>query len=87
MQILSDDFVEDLSENIMATVEKSLRKIEKEYAVRNKYLSKKNACIYADIVHTTLDTWIARGLPISKIGGCLRIKTDDIDKFMEDHLM
>ncbi|MGO2084164.1 helix-turn-helix domain-containing protein [Vagococcus sp.] len=87
MQIISDQFTELLMENITSQVDKSIRLVEKQYAVRSRYLNKQNACVYADISAPTLDKWVAEGLPIAKINKCFRIDTKDIDKFIEEHTM
>lgn len=87
MQVLSDDFLERMMDEVTSKTEKTLREIEKKYAIRSKYLSKTNACIYADISAPTLDNWLAMGLPIAKIGGVFRISTEDLDSFIEKHLM
>lgn len=87
MQMLSDEFTEQLMVGIFKKVEKTLVEIEKQYAIRARFLSKKNACIYANITVNTLDKWIAQGLPISKIDGCLRVDIQAIDQFMEKHLL
>ena len=71
--------------DITSKVDRSLRLIENQYAVRSRFVSKKNACIYANIAPTTLEKWLAKGLPVSKIDGCYRIDTRDIDKFIKNH--
>lgn len=85
MQILSDGFLEKLYDAILDRVDKLLANIERRYVVRARHLSKKSACIYADISKPTLDKWLAKGLPISKIDGCFRIDSRDIDDFMDKH--
>lgn len=85
MQILSDQFIENMMNEITTKVDRSLRSIEKQYAIRARYVSKKNACIYANIASTTLEKWLSKGLPISKIDGCYRIDVKDIDDFIEEH--
>lgn len=82
MQILSDDFMNKILEDITSMVDKTLKSIEKNYAVKSRYLNKKNACVYADIAPPTLDKWLAKGLPITKIDGTFRIDIQEIDKFM-----
>lgn len=82
MQVLSDNFMNKIMDKILTMVDKTLKSIEKNYAVKSRYLNKKNACIYADIAPATLDRWIAKGLPITKIDGCFRIDVQEIDKFM-----
>lgn len=85
MQILSDQFLENMMNDITTKVDRSLRSIEKKYAIRARYVSKKNACIYANIAPTTLEKWLAKGLAISKIDGCYRIDVQNIDKFIKDN--
>lgn len=85
MQMLSDQFLENMMNNLTSKIDQSLRSIEKQYAIRARYVSKKNACIYANIAPTTLDKWLAKGLAISKIDGCYRIDIQDIDKFIEEN--
>lgn len=85
MQVLSEDFSIELASSIEIKVEQTLRDIEKKYAIRSRYLSKKNACIYADIDPKTLDKWLAKGLEISKIDRCYRIDTKHIDEFIEKY--
>lgn len=82
INILSDQFLNLIKEDISKQVNKTLKSIEKNYAVKSRYLNKKNACVYADIAPATLDRWIAKGLPITKIDGCFRIDVQEIDKFM-----
>lgn len=82
MQVLSDNFMNKIMDKILTMVDKTLKSIEKNYAVKSRYLNKKNACVYADIAPATLDRWIAKGLPITKIDGCFRIDVQEIDKFM-----
>ena len=82
MNILSNQFLELIREDISVKVDKTLKSIERNYAVKSRYLNKKNACIYADISPATLDKWLAKGLPITKVDGCFRIDTQEIDKFM-----
>lgn len=82
MQVLSDNFMNKIMDKILTMVDKTLKSIEKNYAVKSRYLNKKNACIYADIAPATLDRWLAKGLPITKIDGCFRIDVQEIDKFM-----
>ncbi|MGX6979085.1 hypothetical protein ACWN8V_07480 [Vagococcus elongatus] len=85
MQVLSEDFLLNLASSIEKKVDQTLRMIEKKYAIRSRYLKKKNACIYADINPRTLDKWLAKGLEISKIDGCYRIDTKDIDRFIKKY--
>lgn len=82
MQVLSDNFMNKIMDKILTMVDKTLKSIEKNYAVKSRYLNKKNACVYADIAPATLDRWLAKGLPITKIDGCFRIDVQEIDKFM-----
>ena len=82
MQVLSDNFMNKIMDKILTMVDKTLKSIEQNYAVKSRYLNKKNACVYADIAPATLDRWIAKGLPITKIDGCFRIDVQEIDKFM-----
>lgn len=82
MQVLSDNFMNKIMDKVLTMVDKTLKSIEKNYAVKSRYLNKKNACVYADIAPATLDRWIAKGLPITKIDGCFRIDVQEIDKFM-----
>ncbi|MEG0619181.1 MAG: hypothetical protein RR557_07780 [Bacilli bacterium] len=82
MQILSDNFMNKIMDKILTMVDQTLKNIEKKYAVKSRYLSKSKACIYADISAPTLDNWLAKGLPVSKVDGCFRIDTQEIDKFM-----
>ncbi|MGO3652054.1 hypothetical protein [Vagococcus sp.] len=63
-------------------VDKNLKSIEKNYAVKSRYLNKKNACIYVDISEPTSEKWLVKGLPITKIDGTFRIDMQEIDKFM-----
>ncbi|MHC5215238.1 helix-turn-helix domain-containing protein [Enterococcus sp. LJL128] len=85
MQMLSDQFMENMMNEVTSRVDRSLRQIEKEYAIRSKYLSKKNACIYATISPSTLEKWLAKGLPVSKIDRLYMINADDIDEFIAKH--
>lgn len=87
MQILSENFESILIELVGKQVDKSIREIEKRYAIRNRYLNKKNACVYAGISAPTLDSWIALGLPASKINGAYCIDQLDLDKFIEKFKM
>lgn len=68
-------------------VAKTLKSIEKNYAVKSRYLNKKNACVYADISEPTLKKWLAKGLPITKVNGTFRIDIQEIDKFMIEKRM
>lgn len=43
MQILSDNFETMLIELVGRQVDKSIKEIEKKYAIRNRYLNKNNA--------------------------------------------
>lgn len=85
MQVLSEQFLNVLTYDINQKIEHTLRSIEKQYAIRSRFLSKKNACIYANIAPTTLEKWLAKGLTVSKIDGCYRIDTKDIDEFIKNH--
>ena len=85
MEILSESFHREIVKTINENLNTSLKKIEREYAIRSRYLSKTNACKYANIDPKTLDKWLAKGLPISKIDGCYRIDTLDIDSFLVKH--
>ena len=87
MQVLSDNFMNKIMDRILIMVDKTLKSIEKNYAVKSRYLNKKNACLYADITPPTLDKWLAKGLPITKIDGTFRIDTQEIDKFMIENRM
>ncbi len=87
MQVLSDNFMNKIMDRILTMVDKTLKSIEKNYAVKSRYLNKKNACVYADIAPPTLDKWLAKGLPITKIDGTFRIDTQEIDKFMIENRM
>jgi hypothetical protein len=72
-------------EGVLHKVDSPLRLIEKQYAIRSRFVSKKNACIYANIAPSTLEKWCVKGLPVSKIDGCYRIDTRDIDRFIKQH--
>lgn len=85
MKVLSNEFLDAMMGDVTDKVDQSLQRIEKHYAVRSRHLKKKNACIYADISGQTLEKWLAKGLPVSKIDGCFRIDTKDIDEFIERH--
>lgn len=85
MQILSDNFETMLIELVGRQVDKSIKEIEKKYAIRNRYLNKKNACQYAGISAPTLDSWIEQGLSVSKINGSYCIDLIELDKFIEQH--
>lgn len=87
MQVLSDNFMNKIMDRILTMVDKTLKSIEKNYAVKSRYLNKKNACVYADISEPTLEKWLAKGLPITKIDGTFRIDTQEIDKFMIENRM
>ena len=82
MQILSDNFENVLIELVGRQVDKSIKEIEKKYAIRNRYLNKKNACLYAGISAPTLDEWIKNGLSVSKINGSYCIDQLELDKFI-----
>ena len=84
MQMLSDDFETRMIEIFTKQVDKSIRDIEKKYAIRMQYLNKKNACVYAGISAPTLDAWIAQGLPVSRINGAYCINREDIDRFIHN---
>lgn len=49
------------------------------------YLTKQEACKFANISNGTLNVWIDEGLRVSQIRGTIRIKRDDISKFLEEH--
>lgn len=87
MQILSENFMNNIADKIIKMVDKTLKNIERNYAVKSRYLNKKNACIYADISEPTLEKWLAKGLPITKVDGSFRIDTQEIDKFMIENRM
>lgn len=87
MQIVSQEFEDRIFEAINNQVDKTVRLIEKKYAVRSEYFSKVNACIYADISHPTLEKWLAEGLPIAHIGGKYLVRRSDLDEFIERYLM
>lgn len=82
MDILSKEFLDNIENSITSDIGRVLKVIEKNYAVRSRYLSKKNACKYANIDPKTLDKWLAKGLQISKIDGCFRIDVQHIDDFI-----
>lgn len=82
MEILSPEFETHLVEILTKEVQKMVRVIEENYAIRSQYLNKKNACIYANISAPTLDNWINMGLEVSKINGSYVINTDDLNKFI-----
>lgn len=85
MNLLSEEFLEITANEFMRKVDRTLKNIEKNYAIRAKYLSKTHAAKYADCDVNTLNKWISRGLPVSKIEGCFRISAADIDEFMDKH--
>lgn len=85
MNVFSSEFLSNLEDAILTKIGKLLSRIEKQYAIRSRYVSKKHACIYADIDPKTLDKWFAKGLPVSKIDGCFRVDILQIDEFIEKH--
>jgi len=87
MQVVSQDFEDRIFESINKQVDQTVRLIEKKYAVRTEYFSKKNACTYADIEYPTLEKWLRKGLPIAKVGGKYLLKRTDLDEFIEKHLI
>ena len=56
-------------DKILSIVDKTVKNIDKNYAVKSRYFNKKNAFVYADIASAILDRWLAKGLRITKIGG------------------
>ena len=49
------------------------------------WLNGQEACRYAGICPDTLRTWLDSGLVHSRIGSMLRIKTSDIDAYIQRH--
>lgn len=87
MQIISKEFEQELIDSVSKQVDQVVRLIEKKYAVRSEYFSKRNACTYADIEYPTLEKWLVKGLPIAKVGGKYLIKRSDLDQFVEKYII
>ena len=85
MNVISEEFQQVLINEVTRQVDVAIREIIKTYAIRNRYLNKSKACVYAGITAPTLDQWLAKGLPISKIDGTYCIDTVDIDRFIKRH--
>lgn len=50
-----------------------------------RYLRKKDVCTYCSIANNTLDKWINRGLPFTKIESTIRFDLVDVDEFMQSY--
>ena len=85
MELLSQSFLQEIKNNIIDSLSELVNTVEKDCVTSARYLSKGNACKYADISRPTLQNWIVAGLPVIQIGGCERIDKYDIDLFMVKH--
>lgn len=85
MNVVSNEFEQHIINEVMRRVDCAVKEIERRYAVRTRYMNLENACIYADVSRPTLNDWLAKGLPVSQIGGAKRIDAYEIDKFIAMH--
>lgn len=83
--LFSQSFEAVLGGQLIGLVKDAIGRIEKEYRIKAEYLSKGDACTVAGVARPTLESWLRKGLPVSKIEGCYLIKRTDLDDFIEAH--
>jgi excisionase family DNA binding protein len=77
-----------LDEMIMERVSGAIKKSAETIGQRRQFpdwLSKGEAAEYANISRGTLEVFIKNGLRYSQVRSTVRIKRDDIDKFLAEH--
>lgn len=85
--ILSEENIKEIqnavSQGIIHEIENQLYKRN----INSPYLNKKQTCDYLGISNNTLDKWIAKGLPIIRVGKVTRFDTQQIRQWMNNHIL
>ena len=84
VQIAIPGLDEMIMERVSGAIKKSAEAISQRRQFPN-WLSKGEAAEYANIARGTLEVFIQNGLRYSQVRSTVRIKRDDIDKFLEEH--
>jgi excisionase family DNA binding protein len=78
---LPDDVLTALEARVAARVKAELAQREAAPA----WLSDKTAAVYASTSESTIARWRTRGLPFHIIGGLVRVKATELDRWLLTH--
>lgn len=76
---IDDEQLELLQTQLTSAV---LTKISNIELNKQRYMNKKQTCIYLQLSNNTLDLWIEAGLPFIQINGTRRFDSLEIDKWV-----
>ncbi|MGT2926893.1 helix-turn-helix domain-containing protein [Streptococcus cuniculipharyngis] len=87
MNILSEEFETGIRTVVRMQFKESFAELLKHETVDKQWLSLDSAANYADCSYNTIKKWIRMGLNLYQIDGTKRIKKDELDEFIENHLV
>lgn len=75
----SDESIKVFQTQLMSLISNEISKLEHN---KQRYMNKKQTCIYLQISNNTLDSWIKSGLPVIRINGVIRFDSLEIDNWL-----
>lgn len=87
MNILSEEFETGIRTVVRMQFKESFAELLEHETVDKKWLSLDSAANYADCSYNTIKKWIRMGLNLYQIDGTKRIKKDELDEFIENHIV
>ncbi|WP_056980517.1 helix-turn-helix transcriptional regulator [Loigolactobacillus coryniformis] len=82
--VISDQQQNKLRSEIYQLIMSEVKKVREDAAIGARYLKKKDLCDYLQIANNTLDNWIAQGLPVIIVGGCVRFDRPAVDDWLKN---
>ena len=80
--ILPDEQIHQIQLLLSNLIQKEIEQQLEQSSLNSPYLNKQQACDYLGISINTLDSWILKGLPCSKIGNTIRFHVDASDRWL-----
>lgn len=83
--ILSEEQEKQIQLLVFNIIQYQLNRALIDRGYNSPYLNKQQTCNYLGISNNTLDSWIAKGLPVIRVGKTVRFTIDDIADWLNNH--
>lgn len=87
MNILSEEFENSIRSVVRNQVKESFKEFLEHETTEKRWFSIESAANYADCSANTIRKWLRMGLNLYKIDGTKRIDRNELDNFVQSHLV
>lgn len=87
MRVLSEEFESEIRVVIREQFKESFTDFLQHETVEQRWLSLESAAYYANVSSRTISKWIRMGLNLYKIDGTKRIDKNELDQFIQNHVV